>query len=307
MCQSAFIAITGSNSDIFSQTMGNIQHGQHLQCNSPAALLTEVALMDAPAIAQLKILDNKTSSPSKAIESALPVGKAVTAKITQVTPEQARQDSHRVKLEINKSVLQISAKFSGSVPEKGSTVSLQRSASGQIQLSIIASGDSAAKQPSGNQASSSTTVANSNATNNRATTETTPTQSNANNAVKTTGSEQPSSANSAALTAKLAANNLSPLLANNTKPTTGQTNPNSVTLKVPVTINASGAALNIIQQALPKGETLSARVINQVLTNTSANNPTPASPNAQPTTTLANNSGQIPAVSQQQASGITKT
>ena len=263
--------------------------------------------MDAPAIAQLKILDNKTSSPSKAIESALPVGKAVTAKITQVTPEQARQDSHRVKLEINKSLLQISAKFSGSVPEKGSTVSLQRSASGQIQLSIIASGDSAAKQPSGNQASSSTTAANANASNNRTTAETTATtQSNANNPVKTTGSEQSTSANSAALTAKLAANNLSPLLANNTQSTSGQANSNSITLKVPVTINASGAALNIIEQALPKGETLSARVINQVLTNTSANNPTAASSNSQPTP-LANSSGQIPDSSQQQNSGTAKS
>jgi len=261
-------------------------------------------MMDAPAIAQIKILDNKTSSPSKAIESALPVGKTVTAKITQVSPEQARQDSHRVKLEINKSLLQISAKFSGSVPEKGSTVSLQRSASGQIQLSLIASGDNAAKQTNSNPTSSSATAANTAAANDRTATQTpVAAQSNAQNAVKTTSSEQSSSATSAALAAKLAANNLSPLLANNIKTPSAQANPSSVTLKVPVTINASGAALNIIEQALPKGETLSARVVNQVLTNTSANNSAVANPNTAPATTRANSSAQISTASVLQTPG----
>lgn len=260
--------------------------------------------MDAPAIAQIKILDNKTSSPSKAIESALPVGKTVTAKITQVSPEQARQDSHRVKLEINKSLLQISAKFSGSVPEKGSTVSLQRSASGQIQLSLIASGDNAAKQANSNPTSSSATAANTAAANDRTATQTpVAAQSNAQNAVKTTSSEQSSSATSAALAAKLAANNLSPLLANNIKTPSAQANPSSVTLKVPVTINASGAALNIIEQALPKGETLNARVVNQVLTNTGANNSAVANPNTAPATTRANSSAQISTASVLQTPG----
>ncbi len=261
-------------------------------------------MMDAPAIAQIKILDNKTSSPSKAIESALPVGKTVTAKITQVSPEQARQDSHRVKLEINKSLLQISAKFSGSVPEKGSTVSLQRSASGQIQLSLIASGDNAAKQANSNPTSSSATAANTAAANDRTATQTpVAAQSNAQNAVKTTSSEQSASATSAALAAKLAANNLSPLLANNIKTPSAQANPSSVTLKVPVTINASGAALNIIEQALPKGETLSARVVNQVLTNTGANNSAVANPNTAPATTRTNSSAQVSTASVLQTPG----
>ncbi|EPJ51010.1 MAG: hypothetical protein OFPI_18520 [Osedax symbiont Rs2] len=265
--------------------------------------------MDAPAIAQLKILDNKTSSPSKAIETALPVGKTVTAKITQVSPEQARQDSHRVKLEINKSLLQISAKFSGSVPEKGSTVSLQRSASGQIQLSLINSSDSALKQPAGNQTSSPAAPANNTAANNKTSSQSS-SGTAANTAANTTGSEQSSASSSAALTAKIAANNLSPLLAANVK-TTSQATPNSVTLKVPVTINASGTALNIIEQALPKGETLSARVINQVLTNSSANKPATANLNSQatvststssPTTTPTNNSVQQ-ATTNNQSSG----
>ena len=181
--------------------------------------------MDAPAIAQAKALDSKSTSPAKSVEAALPADKTVTAKVTQVTPDQAQANSHKVKLEINNTLLQISAKFTGKPPEPGSSVSITRSQSGQIQLSV--NSDQTSAKPS--QAHLSTS------------------DSKLQNA------------------ARSLINNLS-----TPAPNTSSASNQSVILKAPVIINASGESLAVIEKSLPKGQTLLARVIDQsALANTS--------------------------------------
>jgi hypothetical protein len=179
--------------------------------------------MDAPAIAQAKALDSKSSSPAKSVEAALPADKTVTAKVTQVTPDKTQANSHKVKLEINNTLLQISAKFTGKPPEPGSSVSITRSQSGQIQLSV--NSDQVTPKPA--QAQPSTT------------------------------------ANTADNKAQNATRSLINNLSTPTPSTNISTSSQSVILKAPVIINASGESLAVIEKSLPKGQTLLARVIDQ--------------------------------------------
>ena len=189
--------------------------------------------MDAPAIAQAKALDSKSTSSAKSVEAALPADKTVSAKVTQVTPDKAQANSHKVKLEINNTLLQISAKFTGKPPELGSSVSITRSQSGQIQLSV--NSDQASAKPSQTQPN------------------TTPSK------VQTT--------------ARALINNLStPAPSTSTNTSSSQ----SVILKAPVIINASGESLAVIEKSLPKGQTLLAKVIDQsALANTTKQAPLP--------------------------------
>lgn len=212
--------------------------------------------MDAPAIAQAKALDSKTSTTTKSVEAALPADKTVTAKITQVTPDQAQSNAHKVKLEINNSLLQISAKFNGKPPEPGSSVQIVRSENGQINIKV-SSNTTDAKATQGQQ-----NAANTNSANN-------------------TQAKQQS-------TARSLVNNLSTPAPNAGNSGSAQ----NVILKAPVIINASGNSLSAIEKSLPKGQTLVARVIGQNttpqsssvsaannLTNNTASNSASGSPN----------------------------
>lgn len=89
--------------------------------------------MDALSTQQIKVLDT-ASSTSSTVESSLPKGEQVKATIRQVSPDQANSNSHKIKLQINNSLIEISAKLAGPPPPAGSSVTLQRSESGQIQI-----------------------------------------------------------------------------------------------------------------------------------------------------------------------------
>jgi hypothetical protein len=196
--------------------------------------------MDTQLATQARVIETKTTgSPANSaqanadtIAKVLPQGKSVSAKVIQVTPDQAQSNSTRVKLEINNSILQISAKFTGPAPTPGSNISIQRSSSGQIQLQVSPQNtESAAKAtPTQNTTSNSTQSA-------------TLQQSNVNNII----------------------NNSKSTAASNTTANTANTllNPATNTLKAPVTINASGNLLSVIEKALPQGTTVQARVISQ--------------------------------------------
>ncbi|EPJ46685.1 MAG: hypothetical protein OFPII_17760 [Osedax symbiont Rs1] len=187
------------------------------------------------AVAQSKTIDAKSPSPVKSIEAALPAGKTVHAKVTHIAPDTAQPNAHRITLKINNTQVEISAKFSGNLPEKGSVISLLRSDSGQIQLKLV-------KESSAEPANSATSTAKI-----------------------TSGTSTPQ-------TLKATPNNAITATANNTASSTTSTSNNlqipqgtsgNVILKAPVTINASGPALNIIEQVMPKGTVLNAKVINQ--------------------------------------------
>ncbi|MEH6444209.1 MAG: flagellar hook-length control protein FliK [Oceanospirillaceae bacterium] len=235
--------------------------------------------MDAQAIAQVKILDTKSASSARSIEVALPSGKAVQAKITQVTqlnPDRAQQGTHRVKLEVNNTVIQLSAKFSASIPEAGSSVIVQRSSDGQIQLKVIPENQTA------NKSIDSKPLAN-------------------------TTSNQPTNSQST----DKATQSAKALLANTTAtnaPLTSSGDSGKVILKASVIINSSGSTLNAIELALPKGQTVIARVISQsssllnnVLANTSStplsntqNSATPANPAAAQLSNVLTNTSSTP-------------
>ncbi len=187
------------------------------------------------AIAQSKSIDAKSPSPVKSIEAALPPGKTVHAKITHIAPDPTQPNAHRITLKINNTQLEVSAKFSGNLPEKGSVISLQRSDGGQIQLKLVREGST----ESANNATSTAKI--------------------------TSGTSTPQ-------ILKATSQNSATPKANNTASSTTSTSNNlqipqgssgNVILKAPVTINASGPALNIIEQVMPKGAVINAKVINQ--------------------------------------------
>ncbi len=187
------------------------------------------------AIAQSKSIDAKSPSPVKSIEAALPPGKTVHAKITHIAPDPTQPNAHRITLKINNTQLEISAKFSGDLPEKGSVISLQRSDGGQIQLKLVKEGST----ESANSATSTAKI--------------------------TSGTSTPQ-------ILKATSQNSATPKVNNTASSTTSTSSNlqiprgssgNVILKAPVTINASGPALNIIEQVMPKGAVINATVINQ--------------------------------------------
>jgi hypothetical protein len=196
--------------------------------------------MDTQLATQARVIETKTTgSPANSVQAnaetiakVLPQGKSVSAKVVQITPDQAQSNTTRVKLEINNSILQISAKFTGPVPTPGSNISIQRSASGQIQLHVSPQNTQSAANatPTQNTTSNSTQPA-------------APQQSNVNNTINN------STITGASNTATNSANSLS--------------NPATTTLKAPVTINASGNLLSVIEKTLPQGTTVQARVISQ--------------------------------------------
>ncbi len=169
--------------------------------------------MDSIVTATARTIESQASSSAKSIEAVLPVDKTVNAKITQISADPSQANSHRVKLEINNTVVHVSVKFSEQPPAKGDSVQLQRSQSGQVSLQIT---------------SSSTT----------------------NNPAATTSSVN-------------LLNNLSQSQSTSQASTATTGNANTITLKAPVIINASGESLAKIAQALPKGVTLNANIISQ--------------------------------------------
>lgn len=188
--------------------------------------------MDAPALAQAKALDSKSSTVSKSLESLLPVNKTVSAKVTQVSPDSSQPNTHKVKLEVNNRQIQVSVKFEGKPPEQGSTVTLARSASGQIELKV-------AVDPNGAKSSAAQTADSKPPT----------AASNTQNSAQTKLESS----------TKTLLNNITTPAANNS----ASSSTNNVILKAPVTINASGQALAAIEKSLPRGETINAKVINQ--------------------------------------------
>jgi hypothetical protein len=169
--------------------------------------------MDSIVTATARTIESQASSSAKSIEAVLPVDKTVNAKITQISADPSQANSHRVKLEINNTVVHLSVKFSEQPPAKGDSVQLQRSQTGQVSLKIT---------------SSSTT----------------------NSPAATTNSVN-------------LLNNLSQSQSTSQASTATTGNANTITLKAPVIINASGESLAKIAQALPKGVTLNANIISQ--------------------------------------------
>jgi len=93
-------------------------------------------IMDALATVQAKIIDTTGTHSKVSIEAVLPAGKAQKATVTQVSPDPAAPNTHKIKLEVNNTSIQISAKFPEKPPEQGSSITLQRSTAGKIQISL---------------------------------------------------------------------------------------------------------------------------------------------------------------------------
>jgi hypothetical protein len=199
--------------------------------------------MDSIVTATARTVETQASSSAKSIEAVLPVDKTVNAKITQISADPTQANSHRVKLEINNTVVQVNVKFSEQPPANGTSVQLQRSQTGQISLQLTSS-------PSANNPPATTNSVNL-----------------LNNLSQPQNTSQPNAA-------------------------TTVSNTNTITLKAPVIINASGESLAKIAQALPKGVTLNASIISQPgNTNIApATNVATASLTATNTASTANNS-----------------
>jgi len=117
-------------------------------------------IMDALATLQAKIIDTRSTGSTASIESVLPSGKPVKATITQVSQDPAGSNTHKITLDIKNSSVQITAKFGDKPPEAGSSVNIQRSESGKLQITLASNAKATTAQTTTSQTTSTANTHN---------------------------------------------------------------------------------------------------------------------------------------------------